>query len=64
MKVLHAAFLKSCFGFAIFWRKNIGAKGPRKMLMKLTQGQLIGIGLNYPQAGLVNMIREAPGTDT
>jgi hypothetical protein len=24
------------FGFVIFWHKNIGAKGARKMLMKLT----------------------------
>jgi len=24
------------FGFEIFWRKNIGAKGACKMLMKLT----------------------------
>ncbi len=26
------------FGFVIFWRKNIGAKGSDKMLMKYTQG--------------------------
>jgi len=26
----------SQFGFVIFWRKNIGAKAARKMLVKLT----------------------------
>jgi hypothetical protein len=31
-----AAFLELHFGFVIFWHKNIGAKGRRKMLMKLT----------------------------
>jgi len=34
-KVLHTAFLYLCFGFVIFWRKNIGAKVASKMLMKL-----------------------------
>jgi len=29
-----------CFGFEIFWRKNIGKKGACKMLMKLTLWQL------------------------
>jgi len=28
------------FGFVIFWRKNIGAKGRHKMFMKLTPGFL------------------------
>jgi len=37
-KVLCSAFLWLCFGFEIFWRKNISAKGASKMLMKLTQG--------------------------
>jgi len=35
-KMLCAAFLLLRFGFEIFWRKNIGAKGALKMLMKLT----------------------------
>jgi len=34
-KMLCAAFLKLHFGFAIFWLKNIGAKGALRMLMKL-----------------------------
>jgi len=29
---------KLCFGFEIFWRKNIGAKCTHKMLMKMTTG--------------------------
>jgi len=33
--VFHAAFHNLCFGFVIFWRKHIGAKGAQKMLMKL-----------------------------
>jgi hypothetical protein len=36
--VLCAAFLYLHFGFEFFWCKNIGAKGARKMLMKLTLG--------------------------
>jgi len=36
--VLCTAFLSFHFGFVFFWRKNIGAKGARKMLMKLTPG--------------------------
>jgi hypothetical protein len=38
-EVLWAAFLWLHFGFVIFWAKNIGAKGMRKILMKLTQGR-------------------------
>ncbi len=34
-----AAFLYLQFGFVIFWCKNIGAKGARKMLIKLTPGR-------------------------
>jgi hypothetical protein len=37
MKVLFAAILLLQCGFAIFWRKNIGAKAA-KMLLKLTTG--------------------------
>jgi hypothetical protein len=36
------------FSFVIFWRKNIGEKGVRKMLMKLT------LGLNF-----INILRTA-----
>ncbi len=37
MKVLSlCSFSLLQFGFVIFWRKNIGAKAARKMLMKLT----------------------------
>ncbi len=32
------AFLYLWFGFVVFWRKNIGEKAARKMLMKLTNG--------------------------
>ncbi len=32
------AFLYTQFGFVIFWRKNISAKGALKMLVKLTSG--------------------------
>jgi len=35
-KSVCTVFLYLCFGFVIFWRKKIGAKGVRKMLMKLT----------------------------
>jgi len=31
----------SYIGFVIFWQKNIGEKGVRKMLMKLTIGQIL-----------------------
>jgi len=34
--VLHSVFLQLSFGFIIFWHKNIGTKGARKILMKLT----------------------------
>jgi len=37
-KVFRAAFLYLQFGFVIFSQKNIGAKAPCKMLMKLTTG--------------------------
>jgi len=37
-KILVPKITKLCFGFEIFWRKNIGAKCAQKMLMKLTQG--------------------------
>ncbi len=33
-----SAFLKLQFGIAIFWRKNVGAKAARKMLVKLITG--------------------------
>ncbi len=40
-------FIQKCFaqhfGFEIFWRKNIGAKGAHKMLMKLTPSPLTKI---------------------
>jgi len=40
----HTAFLYLHFGFVIFWRKNIGAKAARKMmLMKLTIVQHVGM---------------------
>ena len=35
-KVFSAAFLYLQFGFVFVWRKNIGAKAARKMLVKLT----------------------------
>jgi hypothetical protein len=47
IKIIHALFwyeilaqkiTKLCFGFDIFWCKNIGAKCACKMLMKLTPG--------------------------
>jgi hypothetical protein len=30
------------FGFLIFWRKDFGAKAAHKMLVKLTQGHILG----------------------
>jgi len=30
------------FGIVIFWNQNVGAKGERKMLMKLTIGLDLG----------------------
>jgi hypothetical protein len=38
MKVFCAAFLRSQFGFVIFWRKDFGAKAVNKMLVKLIPG--------------------------
>jgi len=40
MKVFCAAFLWSQFGHVIFWRKSIGAKATRTMLMKLIRGEI------------------------
>jgi len=34
--ILAPKITKLCFGFEIFWRKNIGEKSMFKMLMKLT----------------------------
>jgi hypothetical protein len=39
-KVFCAAFQHLQFGFVIFWKKNIGAKAPCKMLVELTTGLL------------------------
>jgi hypothetical protein len=36
MQVFCAAFMCSQFGFVFFWRKDFGAKGAHKMLVKLT----------------------------
>ncbi len=33
-----AAFLCLCFRFVLYWRKTVGAKAARKMLMKLSPG--------------------------
>ncbi len=41
MKVFCAAFMCVQFGFVIFWRKDFGAKGAHKMLVKLTPGQVV-----------------------
>ncbi len=51
-KVLWAAFLFSQFGFAIFWRMNIGAKAAHKMLMKLTAGKEQGLTIFHWKATL------------
>jgi len=33
------------FGFVIFWQNDIGKKSERKMLMKLTTGEIIQLFL-------------------
>ncbi len=38
MKVLRKTFLFLDFRFVLFWRKNIGAKASRILLVKLTPG--------------------------
>ncbi len=41
-KVLRKIFLFLDFRFVLFWRKNIGAKASRILLMKLTPGSMSG----------------------
>jgi len=44
-KVLCAAFTCLQFGFVIFWQKDFGARAAHKMLVKLTLGRRIKVGL-------------------
>ncbi len=43
MKVFYGAFMCLLFMFVIFWWKDFGAKAVHKMLMKLTQGDSMGL---------------------
>ena len=45
-KVFCPAFHYLEFGFVIFWRKTIGAKATRKMLLKLTIGSFVNLALD------------------
>jgi hypothetical protein len=69
-KVLHKTFLNLDLRFVLFWRKNIGAKAARMMLVKLTQegGRGLKIGqqncqvlfewlLNTPACLITSMLK-------
>jgi hypothetical protein len=44
--VLRAAFLCLCFRFVLYWRKTVGTKAARRMLVKLTPGHTLFFSLS------------------
>jgi len=57
-KVLSKAFLKLHYGFEIFWRKNIGAKGAHKMLMRCQLSTFYAKLLRHPKSIKIQSSRQ------